>query len=332
MKVLHVVPGLASRTGGPAVSAVESSVAVRECGVEAAILAPDAADAPWSKSRRRVTAAELPAGAESLDVRLFPTRTPWRLRFSPGLYRALGRHCRAFDVVHIHSLFLFPQWAAYHQAAQAGVPYIVSPRGALDPYLRRRGRLRKAATDRLWQNAMFERAAALHLTSDEEARLVADIAPSVPRAVVPNGIHWERFQQLPARADFRARRLGGFAGPVVLNLGRISYKKGLEVLIRAFALVRQRVGDARLVIAGPDDEGLQPRLVEVARNEGVGAEVIFVGMVSGREKLAALAAADVWALSSYTENFGIAVVEALACGLPSVISPAVNLAPEIERE
>lgn len=329
MKVLHVVPGLASRTGGPAVSVVESSVALRLCGVEATIMTTDLADAPFSPSRRRIRASELPAGAESLDVRLFATRWPYRLRYAPTLLGELRRQASRFDVVHIHSLFLFPQFAAFREAVRQGVPYIVSPRGALDPYLRRRGRLRKAVTDALWQRRMLERASALHLTSREEARLTADVAPSVRRVVVPNGIRWADYQELPGRAEFRDRRLGGYDGPIVLNLGRISHKKGLDVLIRAFARVRGRVGECRLVIAGPDDEGLSPRLAALADDEGVGSQVTWTGMLHGRDKLAALAAADVWALSSHTENFGVAVVEALAAGLPTVVSPAVNIAPEL---
>jgi len=103
------------------------------------------------------------------------------------------------------------------------------------------------------------------------------------------------------------------------------------VLIRAFAIASRRFGDARLVIAGPDDEGLRPELEALAEREGVGDRVVFPGMLHGADKLAALAAADVWALSSHTENFGIAVMEALAAGVATLISPAVNLAGEIER-
>ena len=141
---------------------------------------------------------------------------------------------------------------------------------------------------------------------------------------MPLGIDWDAFQRLPPPADF-----GGT--PVVLSLGRIAAKKGLDVLIRAFAAVASRFEGARLVLAGPDDEDLRPELEALAEREGVDGRVVFPGMLHGPEKLAALAAADVWALPSHTENFGIAVMEALAAGVATVISPAVNLAGEIER-
>ena len=329
MKVLHVIPGLASRMGGPAVSVVESSLALAAEGVETTVFATDMAHAASNRRHAKVRPDELPAGARNLDVRLFPARQPYRLAFSPALDRALAREAHGYDVVHIHSLFLFPQFAGFRRALRADRPYVVSPRGALDPWLRKRGRLRKAVTDITWQRRMLGRAELLHVTSQEEARLVADVAPAVPRVVVPNGIVWGRYQALPDPAAFRRSHLGGHDGPTILNLGRLSHKKGLDVLIRAFAIVSREFADARLVIAGPDDEALTPPLVAIAAAEGVLANVSFVGMLTGEDKLGALAAADVWALPSHAENFGVAVVEALAAGLPVVISPAVNIAPEI---
>lgn len=179
MRVLHVVPSLASRTGGPAVDVVESSLALRRCGVETSIFATDMAEPPSAKHHRRVSPSDLPVGAEDLDVRLFPARWPYRLAFSAGLYSALGREASRYDVVHIHTLYLFPQFAAYRQAVRHGIPYVVAPLGSLDPYLRRRGRLRKAVVHVLWQRHMLSRASALHFRSEEEARLVADVAPAV---------------------------------------------------------------------------------------------------------------------------------------------------------
>jgi glycosyltransferase involved in cell wall biosynthesis len=329
MRVLHVIPSLASRTGGPATSVVESSRALQRCGVDVAIFATDMAEAASARTHARVAAGDLPAGARDLDVRLFPARWPYRLAFSPAMYRALRAEVRRYDVVHIHSLFLFPQFAAYCAARGAGVAYVVSPRGALDPYLRRRGRSVKVVAERLWQGAMLTRAAALHLTSGEEARLTADVAPRVPRHVVPNGIRCNDYSELPSGKGFRRRYLGGSDDPVVMYFGRLSHKKGLDILIRAFALVRRDVPACRLAIVGPDDEGLTLELVALARREGVAERVVFTGMLSGAEKLDALAAAGVWALPSHTENFGNAVVEALAAGRATVISPAVNIAPEI---
>lgn len=324
MRVLHVIPSLAARTGGPAVAAVEFARVAARAGIASTIFATEAAYPAATSRGRPVEREELVEAPDDVPVHLFPLRRPYRLSRSPELRRALRREVARFDVVHVHSLYLAPQRDAGKEARRRNVPYVVSPHGALDPWLRRRGRLRKALAGAAWQRRMLRRAAALHFTSEDEARLAGGVARGVPRFVVPIGIDVAAYAELPPPARFGS-------GPVILFLGRIAAKKGLDVLIRSFAIVSRRFGDARLVIAGPDDEGLRPGLEALAGREGVRDRVLFPGMLRGDDKLAALAAADVWALASHTENFGIAVVEALAAGVPTVISPSVNLAGELER-
>lgn len=330
MKILHVIPNLAARTGGPPVSVVQASLALRQCGVESTVFATDMAEAASAPSHARVSAAGLPAGASEIDVRLFRARWPRRLAFSPSMYAALAREADGYDIVHIHSLYLFPQFAASRQARLRQVPYVVSPRGALDPYLRRRSRTAKTIAGALWQRSLLEHASAMHLTSPEEARLVADVAPRVPRYVVPNGVRCGDYADLPSGDAFRARWGIDACSPLVMFLGRLSHKKGLDVLVRAFAAVHDAAPDARLAIVGPDDEALTPELSRLAGREGVGGSLTFTGMLQGGDKLSALAAADLWALPSHSENFGNAVVEALAAGRACVISRGVNISPEIE--
>ncbi len=329
MRVLHVIPSLSPRTGGPAGAVLHAAAALHEVGVETAIYATDM-DAPAAAGDRgRIAAGDLPAESRE-SVRLFPHARPARLAFSPAMQRELWRTAESFDVVHIHSLYLFPQFAAYRAARRAGVPYVVSPRGTLDPYLRRRSTMVKALAGITWQRGMLNHAARLHVTSEEEGRQIADVAARVPRAVIPNGIRCAEYAALPPREAFRMKYLHGFDGPVVLYFGRLSEKKGLDVLVRAFAGVRRTVPGAHLAIVGPDDEGLAPRLRRLAAAEGVTEAVTFVGLLAGEDKREALAAADVWALPSHGENFGNAVVEAMAAGRAVVISPQVNIAGDAE--
>jgi glycosyltransferase involved in cell wall biosynthesis len=193
----------------------------------------------------------------------------------------------------------------------------------------RRGRLRKALTDLVWQRQMLNHAAALHLTADMELELIADIAPRVRRCVIPNPVDWREYVDLPDPRTFTAKYLGGQSPPIVMYLGRISHKKRIDVLIAAFARIAPLHPDAALVIIGPDDEGLTPQLHRAATQLGILSRTTFIGHLAGHEKLAALAAATVWVLPSATENFGVAAVEALAAGVPVIMSPGVNISAEL---
>jgi glycosyltransferase involved in cell wall biosynthesis len=316
--------------GGSATFVGESAVELGPVGATVRILATDLAHAPWGwlQRQRRLDANSLHPSLAGSDLQLFPARFPRRLAYSPTLSKALREQVPTSDVVHIHNLWQFPQYAAYKAALASGVPYVVSPHGGLDPYLRRRGRGRKRLTTQLWQGEMLSNAALIHVTTTAEERLISDVAPHVPRAVVPCGLHTDQFATLPPGDDFRRRHLGGYDGALILFLGRITEKKGVDVLIRAFVAAR-RARTCRLAIVGPDDTGLRPRLEVLARELGVGDDVAFVEAVYGQERLGALSAADVWALSSHTENFGIAVIEAMAAGRPVVVSPGVNLSDDI---
>jgi len=328
MKVLHVIPGIADRTGGPAAAVLESSRALSERGISCTVVTTDLGEAASASRHTRISKrAEI---AWDVDVRMYPAQTPRRLAFSIPLGRALRKIVHEYDVVHIHSLFLFPQLAAFRAASHAGVPFIVSPCGALDPYLRRRSRVAKAATDFLWQSRMLRSSAAIHFKSEGERQLVLDMRLPTRDFVVPNGIDWETYQRTADATAFRRDYLGGREGPVILNVGRLSHKKGLDTLIRAFRHTSQTHPTAQLVLAGPDDEGLRPYLRQIAVDEGVADRITFVDMLRGPELRAALSAATVWALPSKTENFGSSVVEAMAAGVPVVVSPEVNLASEIE--
>ncbi len=330
MRVAQVVPMFSNRFGGPVTMVADAAEVLADQGVGGTIYATDLGKAPWAKDWRAVLPEELPANADVLDYELFPVKAPHRLLYSPGLANRLDEVIKDYDLVHIHSLWLHPQYAAQHAARKAGVPYVVSLHGALDPYLRQRGKLRKAVTSKLWQDGMLENAKLLHVTTTAEQELTDDIARSVPRVIVPNGTWVDRLA--PADADgarFREEFLDGFDGPLALFLGRINFKKGLELLIGSFKHVVATTPNAKLAIIGPDDEGLLPALEARVAELGLKDQIVFTGALYDPHRTDALKAADVWCLSSHSENFGIAVIEAMAAGCATVISPAVNLADEV---
>jgi glycosyltransferase involved in cell wall biosynthesis len=327
LRIVTVVPSLARNTGGPAVTLVQGTRAMGD-SVERVIYTTDAAQPAATRPFRRLVPDDLPEGAADIRIRVFRTRPPYQLAFSPGLWLALRRAVPSADLVTIHSINLFPQYAAFTAAISARVPYIVTPHGALDPWLGRNSRLLKRLTNATWQRRMLANATAIHFTTADEARLAGGLTASAPHVIMPNGLDLSRFGGKRSGESFRAQRLGGFRGPVVLFLGRVARKKGIDLLIRGFARATPN-RDSLLVIAGPDDESLTAELSAIAQELGVSAEVRFVGPVYDDDQLGALAAADVWALTSHTENFGNAVVEALAAGCPVLVSTEVNLAPQI---
>ncbi len=196
----------------------------------------------------------------------------------------------------------------------------------LDPWNMTKGTIRKKLYLALRARANLNGAAALHFTSIIERDWVARLKLKPPAIIEPLGMNFSEFENLPEPGTFRERYpvIGGRA--VVIFLGRIHAGKGLELLIPAMAKVKCH--EAVLVVAGPDG-GFRAQANELIREHALSERVVFTGLITGRDKVAALADADVLALPSYHENFGVVVVEALAAGKVVVLSDQVGLHPEV---
>ena len=240
--------------------------------------------------------------------------------------RALARDLPGFDLLHLHSLYLFHDWAAGNLAMRIAKPYLVRPHGSLDPYIFRRHRLKKAIFDLWFQNRVLAGASAIHYTAKRRCIWPSPTSHGAPGVVIPNGIDPADYAQLPPQGTFRARHPEIGDRQILLFLSRINFKKGLDIL--AGAVGRLKRDDVHLVIAGPDGGYLAETRRFVAE-AGIAARTTFTGMLTGQDKLAAFADAALFVLPSYSENFGIAVVEAMACGVPVLISDKVNIWREV---
>lgn len=321
MKILHVVASYlpARRYGGTIVSVHGLCVALAARGHDVHV---------FTTSVDGRADSDVPHGQPvTIDgVNVWYYRSPWlrRIYRAPDLGAALDRHAHDFDVVHTHAVFLWPLWRAARAAARAGVPYVVSPRGMMEERLiRQKSRLLKS----LWIGAIerrnLEHAQAIHVTSHREAEELESFGFSLPPLVeIPNGVD-EAPQPAPALSPGLRAMVGD--DPFALFLGRIEWKKGLDRLIDAMSLAP----GVKLVIAGNDEQGYQRFLEARAIERGVCDRVQFVGPVFGTDKNALLAAAKVLALTSYSENFGNVVLEALASGCPVLLTQEVGLAPAI---
>jgi glycosyltransferase involved in cell wall biosynthesis len=326
MRILQIISGLSQREGGPAEACLQLSYELARQGEDVAIYTTHCT----SDGFLGVSLNE-PHYSNGVEIRYFGTRIMRSLRFSLSLAQALEARIPDCDVVHINSLYRFPSSAAAFYCRRYRTPYMLRPHGSLNPFVFRRHRLRKAIYEQLFDFRSLEHASAVHFTSMGEKNLASRLNLKIKPVIVPLGVRLEQFDGGPPRGAFRAvwPELGDKI--VLLFLGRINFKKGLGLLVKAFGEIARRRDDVHLVIAGPDDEGYGTRVRKWLEAEGVLAKSTFTGMLVGEQKISAYRDADLFVLPSYDENFGIAVAEAMASGLPVVISNRVNICREIEE-
>ena len=323
IRVLHVIASIAQRTGGPAKAVVDMAAAVAARGHAVSIYTTD----------REMSEAERAAigtpSADGVSRHVFKQHWPHAFAASFDLGAALEDAIPKADIVHLHSLYLYHVWKAARVCRKAKVPYLLRPHGTLDPFLWRRHRGRKKLVELAFQDRVIRDAAALHYTAEEEMRLAAPYVHGAPGVVVPNGLDMRAYSEVPARGAFFAAHPELAGTKPVLFLSRINFKKGLDVLIPAFAKALAADPALRLVVAGPDD-GYLATAKGFAAAAGVADKVLWLGMLSGEAKKAAFADCTAFALPSWSENFGIAIVEAMACEAPVIVSDRVNIWREIE--
>lgn len=331
MKVVHVIPTFppAHGYGGTNEAAFELSRALQRRGADVLVVTTNLdGDGVLDVPRGRVTEhGGVPVRYCAIDAPRFWNR-------SSEMARVLDREVADADVVHAHSIFLWPTTAAARSAQRHGVPYLVSPAGSLDPVCldRTYGAWRESIASRTKKRAWLQsvgrhdlgRASAIHYTTQAEAdaaRGAIGYLARVPARVIPLGVDVE--------AAAAAKRPSRGADPRVLFLGRWDPIKGMEPMIEAMGLLAAQGRPFDLVIAGSGSRAYEARIRELVKTCGVADRTSYPGFVKGASKWETFAAADLFVLPSHHENFGLAVVEALAAGTPVAISSAVMIEREI---
>ncbi|MCB9457691.1 MAG: glycosyltransferase [Anaerolineaceae bacterium] len=327
MNILHLTPYYtpAYAFGGVVRSVEGMTQALAERGHTVTVLTTDALD----QSRRHTGPHdEMLNGVRVVRV---PNLSPWlrgKLNLStPSRMHKVARNLLdGIDVVHCHEFRTVENLLVTPVAARLGIPLVLSPHGTLSLTT---GRSRmKAAWDRLLSSAVALRFDHVIGLTVAEVEAVKTLWPAFGRrripatfSAIPNGVNPAEYENLPGREIFRAR-YGLGNGPVCLFMARLHPRKGAHLLAEAFRQVN--IPEARLVIAGPDEGGRA--LIEPIIDE----RVILTGYLGGEERLAAFAAADVFALPAVGEGLPMVVLEALAAGLPAIVSPECYL-PEVAR-
>lgn len=318
MKILDLIPSLAPAAGGTA-EAVRQLVAARQGRVERQTVLsfddPDTELPPLTGARHE----RLGSGAG-------------RYGFRAGAVAAIRAHAATHDLVVVHGLWQYHSFAAWRALAGTPIPYAVFPHGMLDPWFNRVHPLKRLKKSLYWPWAdrrVLRDAAAVCFTAEAELILARDsfAGYQAREAMLGFGIADPPAAEAAHDAAFAAAVPGLGQCRMLLFLGRLHAKKGCDLLVSAFSELAERHPDLRLVMAGPDPDGIGREL----RRRHPCPSILWPGPLAGAAKWGALRRAEAFALFSHQENFGIAVVEALACGTPVLITHAVNIAPEIAR-
>lgn len=316
MRIVHVIDHLRSRGGGPAAVAANLARAQAEAGHTVALCTehPRADEPEFSTGRHT-------------DVRRF--RNDGLLPALRGRHDAQGVVAQALDdlradVLHLHGLWEPALLAAASAARQRRIPIAANTHGMLDEYAMRVKPVKKAIAYQLIYRKHAMSTSLLLANSQREADAMIARGLGARVAVIPNGVELEALDVERQRGAFRRAHPELGEDPYVLFLSRLDPIKGLDIIVRAFAILHQRGVNARLVVAG-SDWGAEAPLREAARSLGVEDRVHLVGPLYGDEKKAAFADCYCFALASIVETFGIVIAESLAAGRPVVITNTCHL-------
>ena len=301
MQVLHVLPTRDASYGGPVAVVNEYARELAKQGVNADIFPNDG------------------------------TRTWRRLFYFPGVssLKGLIDSISAYDLIHIHGLWYAASALAARAARARGIPYLITPHGMLDRWALERSWLQKKIYYFLVERRNLRCAASVHMFNTGEYEASKNALGEVRPFILPNGVDVSTYSDFPGKTGFASIYPRAKGKILLLFLGRINYKKGLDILIPAFRRAMSLNRDLHLIIAGPDD-GYLGRLKDLIEKHGLGDQVTLTGMVSGVLKRQILAAAHMFVLTSYQEGDPMALKEAMAAGLPVIISSACNF-PEAEE-
>ena len=323
MRALLIVPRISPQSGGPSVALPGLARCLASHGIDTTMLTTTA-----SASDDLGVSRYEPVVRDGVTYVPFPV-LPFGGRYglSPRLWAALRGMVASFDIVHIHWLYDFACIAAARAALSAGVPYVVQPNASLDPHLLKKNTLLKRLYLATIGRPLLTRAAALVFTSEQE-REQALYGPRLTEWILPVGFDASTFAHLPPPGTFRTA-FPSVHGPFLLFVGRLSRQKGLDLLLGAFARLAHDREDLWLVLAGPDPDGYGADLRVLSESLGIQQRVVFAGLLTHEMKLGAFVDAELFVLPSYAENFGAVTTEALACGLPVVLSDQVNIHREM---
>lgn len=326
MKILHIVPSYipAHRYGGPIESVHSLNAGLVKNGAEVTVYTTNI-----DGSENLNVPIGAPVMVDGVKVFYFKSSFPRAWFYSRDLRKALAQNGRQFDVFHITSTFLAASTLGAYYAKKFKKPYIISPRGNLMLSPLGKKNLKKSIYNWLIEKRNLRGAAAIHFTVPiEEEEYIKGKFPMKKSIVLPNIVKLEKIAENFPSGYFRKKFNIPDDKKIVIYLGRLSWIKGFDTLVPAFKAVVKKHPEAILVIAGGDD-GFKKTINELIGRYQLDKSVLFTGMLAGGEKIAALQDSNIFVMPSYSESFGMSVVEAMAAGKPVVVTKGVGISSYI---
>ena len=323
MNVLHVTASLSSEAGGVATSLQGLAPALAEEDIHCEIF-----------TVRREGSGPSVIPSSQVPIQQFEPGflayfwNAYSKRLTTAIWDRLEAH--TFDLVHVHEPWHYPGFVAFRAARSHNVPYVLTPHGTLDEWCLQHRAFKKRIYMRMIQGNILKSSDRLHALTHAEMAQISALGYDTPVFVAPNGIDSAPFENSPERSRFLAAYPGLSGKRVILFLGRLHAKKGLNVLARSYVSLSHKFKDVALLVVGPDENHVQKRMEAILKTSRNPCSIVFTGVLTGKEKLEAFACADLFVLPSYSEGFSMATLEAMAAGLPVVISPQCNF-PEVSE-
>ena len=343
MRIVQIIPSISLVYGGPSQMVLGLSAALAAQGIDVTIITTDS-NGDIGQSPLDVTLNQ-PIKQNGYQIIYFRCSPFRRYKFSLSLLQWLNASARQFDIAHIHALFSPVTTLAATIARVHKLPYIMRPCGMLDPAdLQKKKRL-KQIYGTLFERPNLAGAAAIHFTSKQEAKISERFGlGSTNKMPVPRDfgsqdctgkmpMPRDLIIPLGVRAGLFAKRLRESQVPIVLFMSRIEPKKGLDLLIPALESILESGVDFQFILAGsnPQDADYETGIKVKIQHSSLAKYTTITGFVSGDRKNELLTNADLFVLPSYYENFGIAVAEAMAAGVPVAISDRVHISEDIRQ-
>jgi glycosyltransferase involved in cell wall biosynthesis len=329
MRVLFVIRTLNPAWGGPVQGFKNLSTQAQKHGLEVEVACVDDPSSAWLKGWHLPVHA---VGKGALGM----------YGYSGALNKWLAANIERFDAVVVHSIWMYFSYAVWKAATRRRIPYYLFIHGALDPWFQQyypSKNLKKKLYWRFFESKVMRDAAAVLFTTEEEKELAhnAFLPYQCNPAVVGYGITSPpgtkgAVDRMAAREEFSSLHPELKGRKFCLYLSRIHEKKGIDLLLESYARLKNEYEDTALVMAGPGDAATVEKFQALSRQLGLAERVLWTGPLYENAKWAVMRAADMYILPSHQENFGISVVEALACHTPALISNKVNIWREVERE